>query len=385
MRNKKLQIFSIVLLGLLALFITPSEALAVVQSLNGQTGQDQTFQNDSNITISSSSNTHILGWQGQLPVSRGGTGAGSFLSGSILFSNGTTFAQDNSNFFWDDINNRLGIGTASPATILHVNGDATINSLTIGLGGGAVSTNTALGKNALSSSSSANNNTAVGFGALSDSNNSGEQNTAVGSQALSGNTTGNNNSAYGFQSLWLNTSGGRNVAVGHSALHSNSTGGVNVALGSDSMGQNTTGGQNVAIGETSFSRNTTGGGNVVIGHNAARVHADGTTFLTTANSSIYIGDSVQGYDNNDSNSIVVGTGAIGAGANKAVIGNSSLTDVYFGSASGFATIHGLQINLGTSSTAGCIVMGDSDGSGVTYITANNGVLSASSTKPAACQ
>lgn len=35
-------------------------------------------------------------------------------SGSILFSNGTTIAQDNSNLFWDDTNKRLGIGTTSP-------------------------------------------------------------------------------------------------------------------------------------------------------------------------------------------------------------------------------------------------------------------------------
>jgi len=31
-------------------------------------------------------------------------------SGSVLFSNGTTIAQKNSNFFWDDTNNRLNIG-----------------------------------------------------------------------------------------------------------------------------------------------------------------------------------------------------------------------------------------------------------------------------------
>lgn len=44
----------------------------------------------------------------------------SLTSGSVLFSNGTTIAQDNANFFWDDTNNRLGIGTATPATALHV-------------------------------------------------------------------------------------------------------------------------------------------------------------------------------------------------------------------------------------------------------------------------
>jgi hypothetical protein len=44
----------------------------------------------------------------------------SFTSGSILFSNGTTIAQDNASFFWDDTNNRLGIGTATPSNPLDV-------------------------------------------------------------------------------------------------------------------------------------------------------------------------------------------------------------------------------------------------------------------------
>ena len=44
----------------------------------------------------------------------------SLTSGSVLFSNGTTIVQDNSNFFWDDTNNRLGIGTISPTAKLHV-------------------------------------------------------------------------------------------------------------------------------------------------------------------------------------------------------------------------------------------------------------------------
>jgi len=43
----------------------------------------------------------------------------SLTSGSILFSNGTTIAQDNANFFWDNTNKRLGIGTASPQAIFH--------------------------------------------------------------------------------------------------------------------------------------------------------------------------------------------------------------------------------------------------------------------------
>jgi hypothetical protein len=36
-----------------------------------------------------------------------------FTAGSIVFSNGTTFAQNNSSLYWDDTNKRLGIGTAT--------------------------------------------------------------------------------------------------------------------------------------------------------------------------------------------------------------------------------------------------------------------------------
>jgi hypothetical protein len=62
----------------------------------------------------------------------------SLTAGSVLFSNGTTIAQDNANFFWDDTNNRLGIGTTSPAYKLHLSTvDATeIGFEATGTGGG---------------------------------------------------------------------------------------------------------------------------------------------------------------------------------------------------------------------------------------------------------
>jgi len=50
----------------------------------------------------------------------------SLTSGSVLFSNGTTIAQKNANFFWDNTNNRLGIGTNAPTFNLDVNGTARV-------------------------------------------------------------------------------------------------------------------------------------------------------------------------------------------------------------------------------------------------------------------
>ncbi|TSD02448.1 MAG: hypothetical protein Athens071424_44, partial [Parcubacteria group bacterium Athens0714_24] len=41
-------------------------------------------------------------------------------AGSVLFAGSGTFAQDNANFFWDDSNNRLGIGTTTPYAKLSV-------------------------------------------------------------------------------------------------------------------------------------------------------------------------------------------------------------------------------------------------------------------------
>jgi hypothetical protein len=61
---------------------------------------------------------------GTLSVANGGTGtATSFTAGSVVFAGASgVYSQDNANLFWDDTNNRLGIGTTSPSQRLDVNG-----------------------------------------------------------------------------------------------------------------------------------------------------------------------------------------------------------------------------------------------------------------------
>jgi hypothetical protein len=52
---------------------------------------------------------------GTLPVGNGGTGtATAFTAGSVVFAGASgVYSQDNANFFWDDTNNSLGVGTNS--------------------------------------------------------------------------------------------------------------------------------------------------------------------------------------------------------------------------------------------------------------------------------
>jgi hypothetical protein len=57
-------------------------------------------------------------------------------NGSVLFSNGTTIAEDNANFFWDDTNNRLGIGTNTPDAALDIRASSVgLNQLRLGIAG----------------------------------------------------------------------------------------------------------------------------------------------------------------------------------------------------------------------------------------------------------
>jgi len=68
---------------------------------------------------------------GTLAVGNGGTGtATAFTAGSVVFAGASgVYSQKNANFFWDNTNNRLGIGTTSPGFTVEATGD-------IRLGGG---------------------------------------------------------------------------------------------------------------------------------------------------------------------------------------------------------------------------------------------------------
>jgi hypothetical protein len=71
---------------------------------------------------------------GTLGVANGGTGtATAFTAGSVVFAGASgVYSQDNANFFWDDTNNRLGIGTATPTAPLTVSGSSVMSRFQTG-------------------------------------------------------------------------------------------------------------------------------------------------------------------------------------------------------------------------------------------------------------
>lgn len=206
---------------------------------------------------------------------------------------------------------------------LAISGSATIQGLTVGKGGGAVSTNTAIGASALSTNSAGTRNTAVGStagsgitgsrntvlgdnilaGSTSGNDNvgigdftmrayTGSGSTAVGAQAMANGSanTGDNNTAIGSGSLNANASGASNTAVGGSALTSNTTASQNTAVGYTALTANTTGTQSCALGVGAGAANTTGSGNIFIGidsGNATIGHTTGSynTFIGRCNGS----------------------------------------------------------------------------------------------------
>lgn len=58
-----------------------------------------------------------------IPKQIQGSSVGGFTAGSVPFAAADgTLTEDNSNLFWDDANNRLGIGTSSPSVQAHITG-----------------------------------------------------------------------------------------------------------------------------------------------------------------------------------------------------------------------------------------------------------------------
>jgi hypothetical protein len=137
--------------GVVKLLASNTGALGTVTSVDGSGGTTGLTLTGGPIT---SSGTLTLG--GTLGVANGGTGTGTaFTAGSVVFAGASgVYSQDNANLFWDNSNDRLGIGTASPLVRLHVAGGTGI----------LVSGNGASGFNYAQFSNDVSNGVAIGVG-----------------------------------------------------------------------------------------------------------------------------------------------------------------------------------------------------------------------------
>jgi hypothetical protein len=86
-----------------------------------------TFSGGTTGLTPSTATSGVVTLGGTLAVANGGTGASTFTQGSVVFAgSGGTYTQDNSGLFYDNTNDRLGIGTSSSfykLTIKGGNGD----------------------------------------------------------------------------------------------------------------------------------------------------------------------------------------------------------------------------------------------------------------------
>jgi len=158
--------------------------------------------------------------------------------------------------------------TSTPSvTTITTTSDATISGLTVGKGGGAVSTSTAVGASALTANTTGGNNVAIGYQAgLAQS--TGGQSTFVGSQAGLAGADIDYATAVGYQAMSSITTGDFNTALGAQALKSNTTASNGVAVGYQASYSRTTGDSVVAIGKTAGYSGVSSVSSTFVGTNA---------------------------------------------------------------------------------------------------------------------
>jgi hypothetical protein len=99
--------------------------------LDGVTSAIQTQLDAKQATLVSATNiktinsTSLLG-SGDIAISATPSG----VSGAIQFSNGSAFASDATNLFWDDTNKRLGVGLNNPSARVDIKGVGTTSATT---------------------------------------------------------------------------------------------------------------------------------------------------------------------------------------------------------------------------------------------------------------
>ena len=170
----------------------------------------------------------------------------------------------------------VGNLTVQNVTLSSTNGDANINGLTVGKGGGA--SNTVFGVNALALAGNTGD-VAVGnnAGSLKTTTSDTAQSTFVGYYAGAAVNTGVDNTFIGGVAGRNTTTGGNNVVLGGYSFFTNTIGSYNVSIGKDSLRSNTTASNNTAVGYQAGYTNATGSANSFFGYQAGYTSAVSST------------------------------------------------------------------------------------------------------------
>jgi hypothetical protein len=243
-----------------------------------------------------------------LPLAAFGTGETS--AGLLALSSAST-GNFNTAFGW----NALHSNTTSPFNTAV--GIQALMSNTSGAG-----FNTAVGEGALAQNTSGTANAGVGALAL-DLNTTGSSNTAVGDSALKANVSGQGNTAVGTGALISNTTANNNSAFGQSTMNASVSGANNTAIGAASLGSIVSTGGNTSIGASALASNNSGINNTALGFTAGAYITGGVIGNITGTNSVFIGANTEPRADGETNEVVIGNGAIGAGSNTVAIGNSS--------------------------------------------------------------
>ena len=264
------------------------------------------------LTLSKTTNSSQLG------VIR--KGADNFFHDFNYGDNGTVTTEGFNCFIGANCGNFTMGSTATSsydASYLTVVGSESLVSNTIGR------SNSCIGYRTLYSNTEGRGNVAIGYVAL-ELNTTGDNNVALGAYSLSDNLTGSGNVAIGHSALKL-VNRSNNVAIGQGALADSLSDQSNVAIGQESQRRCNGGESNTSIGRQSLYSNITGDSNTAIGFYAGRYISDGSTANDTCNQSVFIGRNTYPSANNETNQIVIGYAATGAGSNSVTLGNSSIT------------------------------------------------------------
>jgi T5SS/PEP-CTERM-associated repeat protein len=330
----------------------------------------------SGTNIKTINSTSLLG-SGNITIAANPSG----VAGAIQFSDGSAFSSDAANFFWDDTNNRLGVGTNSPLCGLdvsqNINGDvfARLRNTNAGGFGMLLNAGSGVGTYAMqwanyqgsgggrlypegvyigqqsaptarlqvrgSGSTSATTSLLVqnssGVASLQVTDDGSVYN--LGKNAIASNT------AFGRLALIANTTGSGNTAMGQSSLNANNTGVYNTAFGFSSMNSNQNGTSNVAVGYEAAFSNVFGSGITAIGYQALR-QGGGAKSTAIGHSSLF--------NNAGENNTAVGYEAAKAnstGTGVTAIGYQSLLLSTGGENTAVGYQAGLNITTGTQTTA----------------------------------